>query len=166
MLAFVIKRTRTRSFVQWHNCRATIVCNLWATGPVVASLKIGELQLEGRVRLLGIRTDIPDILAHSDVVVLSSHWEGLSLSSIEGMASGRPFVASDVDGLREIVKGYGILFPHQDYRALASAIQQLCENPVEYRRVAERCQAKAKQYDISLMAKKYNEVYQDLCPNK
>lgn len=64
-----------------------------------------------------------------------------------------------------IVKGYGILFPHQDYRALASAIRQLCENPEEYRRVAERCQAKAKQYDISLMAKKYNEVYQEICPN-
>lgn len=127
---------------------------------------IAKLQLGDRVKLLGIRTDIPDILAHSDVVVLSSHWEGLSLSSIEGMASGCPFVASDVDGLREIVKGYGILFPHQDCRALASAIRQLCENPEEYRRVAERCQARAKQYDISLMAKKYNEVYQDLCPNK
>ena len=126
---------------------------------------IAKLQLGDRVKLLGIRTDIPDILAHSDVVVLSSHWEGLSLSSIEGMASGRPFVASDVDGLREIVKGYGILFPHQDCRALASAIRQLCENPEEYRRVAERCQARAKQYDISLMAKKYNEVYQEICPN-
>lgn len=126
---------------------------------------IGELKLEGRVRLLGIRTDIPDILAHSDVIVLSSHWEGLSLSSIEGMASGRPFVASDVDGLREIVKGNGILFPHEDFKALATAIQQLFENPMEYRQVAERCQAKAKQYDISLMAKKYNKVYQELCPN-
>lgn len=123
---------------------------------------IAELHLADRVRLLGIRTDIPDILSASDVIVLSSHWEGLSLSSIEGMASGRPFIASDVDGLREIVKGNGILFPHKDYKALATAIQQLCENPMEYRQVAERCQAKAKQYDISMMAKKYNEVYQEI----
>ena len=43
----------------------------------------------------------PQVLKSADVVVMSSHWEGLSLSNIEGMSSGRPFVASDVDGLRE-----------------------------------------------------------------
>lgn len=121
-----------------------------------------QLGVSTRVDFLGVRTDIPEILKASDVVVLSSHWEGLSLSSIEGMASGRPFVASDVDGLREIVQGCGILFPHSDHRALASAIQQLCDNPQHYRDVAERCQARAKQFDISLMAQQYNELYQSL----
>ena len=120
---------------------------------------VRNLDVGNRVEFTGIRTDIPELLHESDVNVLSSHWEGLSLSSIEGMASGRPFVASDVDGLREIVQGCGILFPHSDHRALASAIQQLCENPQHYRDVAERCQAKAKQFDISLMAQQYNELY-------
>lgn len=41
---------------------------------------------------------------------MSSHFEGLSLSSIEGMAVGKPFVASDVDGLHEITENAGILF--------------------------------------------------------
>lgn len=118
-----------------------------------------SLGIEDRVDFMGGRTDIPDILAGSDVVVLSSHWEGLSLSSIEGMASGRPFVASDVDGLHEMVGGAGVLFPHGDDKALAEKIQYLCEHPDEYRAVAERCQEKAKQYDISVMAEKYLELY-------
>ena len=82
-----------------------------------------KLAEEKNVEFLGIRTDIPDILSSTDIVVLSSHWEGLSLSSIEGMASGRPFIASDVDGLHEMVNGAGVLFPDGDHIALASAIR-------------------------------------------
>lgn len=121
-----------------------------------------ELEVSEHVDFLGIRSDIPDILKKSDIVVLSSHWEGLSLSSIEGMASGRPFIASDVDGLHEIVKDSGILFPHGDFHALALFIRQLCEDPQYYREVAKRCQTKAKQFDISIMAHNYNELYQSL----
>lgn len=122
-----------------------------------------ELSLGSRVKFLGIRTDIPSILEETDIVVLSSHWEGLSLSSIEGMASGRPFIASDVDGLHEMVNGAGVLFPHQDHKALAHAIQHLCENPSEYESVAKKCQERAKEYDISKMAEGYNKVYNELC---
>ena len=112
-----------------------------------------------RVTFLGIRTDIPEIMEASDIMVLSSHWEGLSLSSIEGMASGRPFVASDVDGLREVVDGYGMLFPEGDAQALASTVLRLYENPKHYRQVAQQCQQRAQQFDIAIMAQKYNELY-------
>jgi len=121
-----------------------------------------EQGVADRVKFLGIRTDIPDVLSDSDVIVLSSHWEGLSLSSIEGMASGRPFIASDVDGLREVVGGSGILFPHGNDSALAMAIYTLCSDADYYRRVAEQCQAKAKQYDISVMADRYLALYRQL----
>lgn len=123
---------------------------------------VQELELKERVHFLGVRTDIPAVLKAVDFVVLSSHFEGLSLSSIEGMASGRPFIASDVDGLREVVGGYGVLFPHGDDKALASEIESLCENQEKYQAVAQRCQARAKQFDISVMAKKYNDLYQEL----
>lgn len=126
---------------------------------------VAELDLTKRVNFLGIRTDIPDILKLSDIVVLSSHWEGLSLSSIEGMASGRPFIASDVDGLHEIVKDAGILFPHGDYKQLAKEIRQLCNNPVHYNVVSRECQERAKQFDISVMAEKYNETYKIILNN-
>lgn len=121
-----------------------------------------NLELDSRVSFLGVRQDVPDILEQSDVVVLSSHWEGLSLSSIEGMASGRPFVASDVDGLREMVGGAGVLFTHGDDKDLAEKIQWLCEHPDKYKQVATRCQEKAKQYDISVMARKYLDLYEEL----
>lgn len=120
---------------------------------------VAELHLTNRVKFWGIRSDIPQILEETHIVVLSSHWEGLSLSSIEGMASGRPFIASDVDGLREIVKGYGILFPSQDSVSLANEIKSLCENQEKYNQIAKSCQERAKQFDIDIMAKKYNEVY-------
>lgn len=129
--------------------------------PILEQL-IADLNLQNRVKMLGIRTDIPQILENSHIVALSSHWEGLSLSSIEGMASGRPFIASDVDGLREIVDGSGLLFPEGDDRQAAALIHNLCTNPSEYRTVAERCQAKAKEYDISKMARSYLELYRSI----
>ena len=121
-----------------------------------------ELKIDDRVTFLGVRLDVPDILEQSDVVVLSSHWEGLSLSSIEGMSSGRPFVASDVDGLREMVGGSGILFKHGDEKDLAEKIEWLCEHPDEYKDIAIKCQEKASQYDISVMARKYLNLYRTL----
>lgn len=122
-----------------------------------------ELGLDNRVDFLGIRSDVPDILENSDVIVLSSHWEGLSLSSIEGMASGRPFIASDVDGLHEIVNGAGVLFPEGDDQELANKIQNVCEHPEMYQRIAHQCQERARQYDISVMADSYLKLYDELC---
>ena len=121
-----------------------------------------KLGVGDKVSFMGLRTDVSDILESSDVIVLSSHWEGLSLSSIEGMASGRPFVASDVDGLREIVSGAGVLFPHGDEKALANAVRELCENPAYYKQVALSCQERAKNYDITKMAQAYHELYESL----
>ncbi len=122
---------------------------------------VAELNLGNRVNFWGVQSDIPQILENSHIIVLSSHWEGLSLSSVEGMASGRPFIASDVDGLREVVGGHGVLFPHQDAKALANEIKSLCKNKDLYNQVALACQEKAKQYDINIMAKKYNNLYYD-----
>jgi glycosyltransferase involved in cell wall biosynthesis len=121
-----------------------------------------ELGIEQKVTFMGLRMDVSDILESSDVIVLSSHWEGLSLSSIEGMASGRPFVASDVDGLHEIVSGAGVLFPQGDENALSNAIRELCENPAYYKQVAQSCQERAKNYDITKMAQAYHELYESL----
>ena len=125
-------------------------------------LLIEELNLGERVHLLGVRKDVKDLLKAVDVVIMSSHREGLSLSSLEGMASGRPFIASDVDGLRDIVGGYGVLFPHEDYKALADEIRKLCEDEEYAEEVAVRCQERAKMFDISVMVEKYMEVYHSL----
>jgi len=121
-----------------------------------------ELNLNDRVTFMGFRSDVQDILMDADVVVLSSHWEGLSLSSIEGMASGRPFVATDVDGLRDIVGGAGVLVPPDDEKALARSIQELCENPEHYKSAATACQERAMKYDIGAMAEGYKQLYRTI----
>ena len=125
-------------------------------------LIIDNLQLGDHVKLLGLRTDVPNVLKTADVVVMSSHWEGLSLSNIEGMSAGKPFVASDVNGLREVTQGYGLLFPHEDADALANIIQRLHDDCQYYQEIAARCYERAKEFDISKMASAYNEVYLQL----
>lgn len=118
-----------------------------------------NLNLSDRVHFLGMRTDIPSLLKSVEVVIMSSHFEGLSLSSVEGMASGNPFIASDVNGLREVVQGAGVLFPHEDEKTLAKEIQKLTEEHDYREKVISLCQNKAKAYDIATMANLYNSLY-------
>lgn len=120
---------------------------------------VAELHLTNRVKFWGIRSDIPQILEQTHIVVLSSHWEGFGLAAVEAMAAARPTIVSNVDGLREIVKGYGILFPSQDSVSLANEIKSLCENQEKYNQIAQSCQERARQFDINLMAQKYNKLY-------
>ena len=120
---------------------------------------IRDEHIENQVKLLGVRMDIPSILKASDVVVMSSHWEGLSLSNIEGMSVCKPFIASDVNGLREVTNGYGILFPHGDDQALANEIKQLAEDQSYYNQIASQCYERAKQFDIEKMVTAYYQQY-------
>ena len=114
------------------------------------------------MHLLGLRSDVPEVLATSDYVVMCSHYEGLSLSSLEGMASGKPFLADNVDGLREIVEGNGVLFEHEDAEGFAAAILKL-DSDKEYReQIVKQCQAKAANYDISVMTEKYLTLYKEV----
>ena len=125
---------------------------------VCENLAISE-GVADRVHFMGIRMNIPELLKAADYVVLSSHWEGLSLASIEGMSVGKPFIASDVDGLHEMVENAGILFRHQNATQLAEEIMSLEESPAKYQNVAQQCFDKAKLFDISIMVSKYNDVY-------
>lgn len=118
--------------------------------------------LADRVHFFGLRTDVPQLLHAADYVVMSSHFEGLSLSSVEGMSVGKPFLASDVDGLREVVKGAGVLFPHGDSKALAKEIMALEDSPEKYRSVAHACRQRASQFDISKMVDSYAKLYKSL----
>ncbi len=139
---------------------------IWLVGdgirrPELESL-IDKLSLKDNIRLLGVRTDVPQILKTADVVVMSSHWEGLSLSNIEGMAANKPFIASDVVGLREVTNGYGILFPHENSMELAHIIQKLHDDKPYYKEIANKCYDRAKQFDIANMVEAYSNVYQEV----
>lgn len=157
---------------RYQKDHATLICAMSHLGEDYVLLLVGsgeketeckalvdELNLNDRVHFLGIRTDVPSIMKTIDIMVLSSHWEGFGLAAVEGMAAGKPVIASDVEGLREVVNGYGIVFPHGNALTLAKEIRHLCENSDYYRHVAQRCQERAKQFDMSIMAQKYNELY-------
>lgn len=121
------------------------------------------LGLQHRVFFLGQRMDVPALLKSSDVVVLSSHYEGLSLSSIEGLASGVPFIASNVPGLSEIVGGYGLLFDQGDYKKLAELIIQVTTQKELNATITAKCQERAEAFNIDIMVdahiKLYNNVF-------
>ncbi len=123
---------------------------------------VKELELTGRVQFLGNRPDIPNLLKTADIIVLSSKHEGLSLASIEAMASGKPFIASDVPGLREIVKGYGLLFEQGNAAELADKIRTLTADPAFYEEVRQRCAARVADFDIHQMVQQYLLLYHSI----
>ena len=123
-----------------------------------------EIGVGPRVHFLYARKDVPQILKSSDFIVMSSEYEGLSLSSLEGMASG-VFLASEVNGLKEVVEGAGILFKSCDENDLASKIRSLLSDKQLYEDVKERCYRRAKEYDIGEMSRRYIDIYK-LCFKK
>lgn len=125
-------------------------------------MAVKDANVAARVYFTGVRNDIPCVLKASDYVAMSSHWEGLSLSSVEGMASGRPMLASDVNGLREVVDGGGLLFSQGDAREFADLVLKLDRDNSFYESISERGKARARMFDISKMVEGYMRVYSEL----
>ena len=99
--------------------------------------RIRDLQLDSRVRLLGWRDDILDLMAASDVLVVSSEKESFGLTAIEALAVETPVVSTRCGGPEEILEDgvTGLLVPVKDPRAMAEAIVRLLSDPVFARRM-------------------------------
>ncbi|WP_233427864.1 glycosyltransferase [Actinokineospora spheciospongiae] len=96
-----------------------------------------ELGLGDGVRFLGDRDDVPDLLTAADLTVLTSDWEGMPIAVLESLAAGRAVVATDVDGVREVLEpGGGLLVPRRDPAATADALRALLFDPEERAAVA------------------------------
>lgn len=122
---------------------------------------IDELNLQNRVSLLGNRTDVYSLIKMSDIAVLSSHWEGFGLVAVEAMACGTPLIASNVEGLSQVVEGGGVLFEKGNVEDLKNKILSL-ENESFYREVSVRGYEKSKQYDISNLIDKTIKIYNEV----
>lgn len=118
-----------------------------------------EENISERVVFLGIRSDVNRLLKTVDINVLSSNHEGFSLSMLESMASGKPFVASDVPGIKDLVTGYAELFPHKNEKALAEVIKELLSDQSYAIEVADKCLNFANNFDINKCADMYVELY-------
>nr|WP_281417322.1 glycosyltransferase [Clostridium mobile] len=119
-----------------------------------------QLGISDRVHFLGFRQDIPRILKAVDIVVLSSYWEGFGLAAVEGMAAGKPVIVSDIPGLSEVVKEYGIIFKNEE--ELKNMINSLLINHTLYKETAEMCYYRAEKYNIKEMTMKLKNIYSEL----
>lgn len=98
-------------------------------GPQRAAIAAMIARSGAPVRLLGWRTDLADLLAAADVVVVPSVWEGSPLAAQEALRAGRPLVATEVGGIARLVGDGADLVPPADPAALAAAIARVLDDP-------------------------------------
>jgi glycosyltransferase involved in cell wall biosynthesis len=142
---------------------------LWIAGdgPERASLEAdaARLGIAKRVRFLGQRDDVPDLLEACDVFVLPSRHEGLGVAALEAMARGRPVVASAVGGLGETVvaEETGLLVAPGDTAALASALERLIADPALSRRLGAAGAARvSERFLAEQMVSAYEALYREI----
>jgi len=139
---------------------------LWLVGdgslrPAVEKTVV-EMGLEGKVLFLGIRDDVPKLLADSDLFVLSSDYEGVPLTVLEAMAAGKPVVATGVGGVPELVEDgvTGVLVPPRNPEALAKGILRLAKDADLRRRMGKAARERAlERFDIARTAREYEALY-------
>jgi len=127
--------------------------------------QVAALGLESRVRFLGVRADVADILRASDMFVLSSRVEGNPLSVMEAMAAGLPVVSTAVGGVPELVREgeTGLLVPSEDAGALARAVQVLVDDPVRRQAMGAAARRDAvSRFDIRHTVRGYEQLYERL----
>jgi glycosyltransferase involved in cell wall biosynthesis len=132
--------------------------------PVYEAL-IEKLGVGDTVKLLGLRSDVPDLLAESDVAVLSTNSEGSPLSVMEYMDAGLPVVGSRVGGIPDLIdEGVeGLLVEPGDPEGLAEAIGRLLDAPEEAQRMGERGrERRRREFDIDVMVRNVENLYLEL----
>jgi len=131
----------------------------------ISKKELEAWQEEGVVTWLGHRDDMPEIFSQSHVVCLPSYREGLPKALLEAAASGRPIVATDVPGCREVVRDgeNGYLVPERDSERLASALRRLIESPSLRLNMGRRGREIAlAEFSIEKVVKDTLKVYEEL----
>ena len=125
-----------------------------------------ELAVNERVHFVGTQSDVPSWIGKADIGIQSSHWEGFGLTAVEMMAGGLPVVASDVEGVKQVVEGAGLLFPHGNYKKLAEIVTKLLSDKEFYEQVKHNCMERCDNYDINTMVDSYINVYKEVLQNR
>ncbi len=118
-----------------------------------------------QIRFLGRRSDVPDIVAASDIFVLPSLHEGVPLVVLEAMSARKPVVATNIHGTREVVVDGedGFLVPARDPVSLAKRIDELLYNPDLGDSMGEAARAKVKKrFTAKMMVRNVEYVYQSI----
>ncbi|MBP9695077.1 MAG: glycosyltransferase [Candidatus Magasanikbacteria bacterium] len=128
--------------------------------------EIKRLDLSLRVRLYPANSNVPKIISEHDIVLMPSLWEGLGIVAMESMAAGRILIASDADGLREIIVSHetGILSPVNNIEQLSKNIQWVFDNTVQAAKISAAAKETAKKFAMSRMIGEYESIYEKICP--
>jgi glycosyltransferase involved in cell wall biosynthesis len=136
-------------------------------GPLRESLEAQaqQLGLGDRFVFVGFAKDVAAVLTAFDLSVFPSLWEGTPLTAFEALASGKAIVATDADGLVDILTDGrdARIVPKRDAGALADAILDLIRHPDERARLAAAARVTAQRYDIAAFVRKMEQLYVLLC---
>jgi glycosyltransferase involved in cell wall biosynthesis len=140
-----------------------IIVGICGSGPLLGQLEeqISTLALENRVKLLGQWENVLELLAAADAFVLPSRWEGLPMALLEAMMAGLPVVATQVQGVEEVIENgvQGFLVPLENPEELSKAILQLLRDPDQCRRMGLAASSRIIQgYTTDQMCEKYLNI--------
>lgn len=127
--------------------------------------RIRRLDVRDSVRLMGWRSDIADLLRASDLLALTSRWEGLPRVFLEAIAAGVPIVATSVDGAPEAIADgvNGYLASPGDTSGMARRISELLLDPAKHAAFKSAARSSWKEeYDIRDMVRRLDRLYQDV----
>lgn len=125
---------------------------------------IKKYGLENRVKLLGFRTDIPDILTITDLYIMPSYREGLSKSMMEAMCYGLPIVASKIRGNVDLLGNNegGILCSPTDDATYGEAIKHIYLDKKLAEKMGKRNKEFIKNFDIKVVLTQMEEIYREI----
>ena len=136
---------------------------LFGEGPLLEPLQqqASRLGLGDRFVFGGFVKDVSAVLAAFDVSVFPSLWEGTPLTVFETMAAGKPIVATDADGLLDVLTDErdALIVPKRDAGALAASIVRLIDDPAERARLAANARTTSAEYDIASFVRKMEKLY-------
>jgi glycosyltransferase involved in cell wall biosynthesis len=136
-------------------------------GPLRESLEAQArgLGMGDRFVFVGFTRDVAAVLDGFDLSVFPSLWEGTPLTVFEALAAGKPIVATDADGLLDVLNDGrdARIVPKRNVTALAEAIVDLLDHPDERARLATAARETARRYDITSFVRKMERLYVLLC---
>jgi glycosyltransferase involved in cell wall biosynthesis len=130
---------------------------------------ISQLGLSDHVKLLGGRSDVPEILDVIDVAVLCSSHEASPLAVMEYMEAGKPVVATRVGGIPDMVEDgvTGLLVPPNDPEALAQGIAMMLYDPDRAARLGGAARERRRtEFSIEATARHFEDLYEELHQRK
>ncbi len=123
--------------------------------------------VNGKVKFLGWRQDINELMSVFDVFVLPSQNEGMGRVIVEAMAAGNPVVASRVGGIPDLVQDgqTGYLVPPANEKELADAILKILNDRDQAKLMGQRGKKRCEQFSLEAMIAKLDDLYSGLITN-